>query len=207
MTNQRIRYLHHSMNKLYVIIYLSVITSALSAQTITYDMTVLGSKFGKMVVSRRVQDSTELFTLDAKGKATILWMDFENETIQEVRYKGGKLISSSYKEIENGKTKKWNKVAYDGRQYQVESHAGKRSFNEVPSYSVMSLYFYDPQQRSRIFHEAEAGYTGLKRIDANTLEIRNADGSRSVYHYDGGKLNKMEFHLTIATVYMNRIGS
>ncbi len=195
------------MKRLYVFILLSVICRALSAQTIVYEMTVLGSKFGKMVVSRRMQDSIELYTLDAKGKATILWMDFENETIQEVRYKGGKLISSSYKEIENGKTKKWNKVSYDGRQYQVESYAGRRSFNEVPQYSVISLYFVDPQQRARIFHEAEASYTGLKRIDANTLEIKNADGSRSVYRYDQGKLNTMEFHLAIATVYMKRTGS
>lgn len=195
------------MKRSYVIILLSVITTAVSAQTIMYDMTVLGSKFGKMVVSHKVQDSTELYTLDAKGKATILWMDFENETIQEVRYKGGKLISSSYREIENGKTKKWNKVSYDGHQYQVESQSGRRSFSEVPLYSVISLYFTDPMQRSRIFHEAEASYTGLKRVDANTLEIKNADGSRSVYRYEKGKLNTMEFHLAIATVYMRRTDS
>ncbi|MBS1623169.1 MAG: hypothetical protein JST83_04080 [Bacteroidetes bacterium] len=195
------------MKRSYVIILLSVITTAVSAQTIVYDMTVLGSKFGKMVVSHKVQDSTELYTLDAKGKATILWMDFENETIQEVRYKGGKLISSSYREIENGKTKKWNKVSYDGHQYQVESQSGRRSFSEVPLYSVISLYFTDPMQRSRIFHEAEASYTGLKRVDANTLEIKNADGSRSVYRYEKGKLNTMEFHLAIATVYMRRTDS
>ena len=205
--NLSFRYIHHTMKKSYVIILLSVITSAVSAQTIVYDMTVLGSSFGRMVVSRQVQDSTEIYKLDAKGKATILWMDFVNETIQEVRYRGGKLISSSYREIENGKTKKWNKISYDGRQYLVESQSGKRTFNEAPLYSVISLYFYDPMQRSRIFHEAEAGYTGLKRIDANTLEIKNADGSRSVYHYDRGKLNTMEFHLAIATVYMKRTGS
>ncbi|MBS1684436.1 MAG: hypothetical protein JSS76_06765 [Bacteroidetes bacterium] len=195
------------MKRSYVIIFLSVITTAVSAQTIVYDMTVLGSKFGKMVVSHKVQDSTELYTLNAKGKATILWMDFENETIQEVRYKGGKLVSSSYREIENGKTKKWNKVSYDGHQYQVESQSGRRSFSEVPLYSVISLYFTDPMQRSRIFHEAEASYTGLKRVDANTLEIKNADGSRSVYRYEKGKLNTMEFHLAIATVYMRRTDS
>jgi hypothetical protein len=178
---------------------------SLTAQTMVFDMNVVGSNFGQMIVTKKVEsDSTELYTLNAKGKATILWMHFENETRQEVRYKRGILISSTYVEIENGKTKKWNNINYDGKLYQVNSQSGKRSFAEVPTFSILAMYFQESARRTRIFHEAEADYTTLKHIDDSTLEIKSSDGSRGVYHFEKGKLKAMEFHLTIATVYMKR---
>ncbi len=176
------------------------------AQTKVFEMTVLGFKFGKMIVNRTVlPDSTEVYTLNASGKATIFWIDFVSETKQEVRYKNGKLVSAHYTEIENGKVKRWTKIAYDGKEYQVDSHKGKRKFSQTPVFSVASLYFNNADDHKQVFYEAEANFTTLKQ-SKDKVEFTTSDGQKSVYHFNNGELQKMEFHISIATVYMERIG-
>ncbi len=153
----------------------------------------------------RENDSTDLYTLHAKGYLKILWMERNDETKYEVRYRNGKLISSTYRQIESGKTKKWTIVVYDGKKYQVDSYRGKRSFAEAPTYSILSLYYSNPKNINRIFYEAESDFANVKHPDGNTIEIKSSDGNRSIYRFVNGAINDMEFHISIATVYMKKI--
>lgn len=123
----------------------------------------------------RENDSTDLYTLHAKGYLKILWMERNDETKYEVRYRNGKLISSTYRQIESGKTKKWTIVVYDGKKYQVDSYRGKRSFAEAPTYSILSLYYSNPKNINRIFYEAESDFANVKHPDGDTIEIKSSD--------------------------------
>lgn len=194
------------MNKL--LLFLLLIGSIpLFSQQVVFDMTAFGITFGKMTVSKtRENDSTDLYKLHAKGYLKILWMERNDETFYEVRYRHGKLISSSYRQVETGKTKKWTTVSYDGKQYNVDSYRGKRSFTETPVYSILSLYFSNPKNINRIFYEAESDFALVKHTDANTVEIKSSDGNRSIYRFLNGAIHEMEFHISIATVYMKKIG-
>lgn len=189
-----------------LILFLLVCGNTLAAQTKVFDMTVLGFKFGKMIVTRNVEpDSTEVYTLNASGKATVLWIDFVSQTKQEVRYKNGRLVSSSYTEIENGKTKRWNKVTFDGKKYQVDSYKGKSSFAEAPVFSVASLYFKNSTNLKKIFYEAEAEYAPVNHTGKENIEFKTSEGNRSVYHFINGEIQNMEFYISIAIVYMKRV--
>ena len=80
-----------------LLFFLLLCSSVVSAEEIVFEMSVFGFTFGSMVVTKtRENDSTELYTLNAKGKTNFLWMKREDETIMEVRYRHGKLLSSSY---------------------------------------------------------------------------------------------------------------
>ncbi|MES2620020.1 MAG: DUF6134 family protein [Bacteroidota bacterium] len=180
--------------------------NATFAQKIVYDMSAFGIHFGKMtVIKTKEDDSTDLYTLDANGYLKVLWMERKDQTLYEVRYRNGKLISSSYTQIETGKVGKWTKVHFDGTKYMVDSYRGKRSFIEAPAFSIMTLYFNNPKNIHRIFYEAESDFTEMKHPDENTVEIKSSDGNRSIYHFLNGVMNKMEFHISIATVHMKRI--
>lgn len=193
------------MNKL-VLHVLLFICGPVFSQQVAFDMSAFGITFGKMTVTKTHEnDSTELYTLHAKGYLKILWMERNDETRYEVRYRHGHLLSSSYRQMESGTTKKWTIVNYDGRQYNVDSYRGKRNFTEKPAYSILLLYFSNPQNINRIFYEAESDFTDVKHPDANTTEIKSSDGNRSVYHFLNGVLKEMEFHISIATVYMKKI--
>jgi len=180
---------------------------AFSAKEVAqFNILLFGDKIGNLTVSKEVQpDGTELYLLDTYSKAKIFWINKENITHYEVLYKGGKLISSKFKEVENGETKRWNNISYDGKQYTVDGYKGKHSFTEVPTYSVVSVYFKSMQDVKRMFYEAEGDYSSLEHPDAATWEFKSSDGNRNVYHFVNGRVQNMEFHVSIATVKMVRV--
>lgn len=176
------------------------------AEQYTFSMSAFGIHFGNMVVIKtKENDSTDLYTLRAKGYLKILWMERNDETLHEVRYRNGKLLSSTYKQIESGVLKKWTNVQYNGREYLVDSYRGKRNFTETPVFSILTLYFNNYQNVKRIFYEAESDFTTLVHEDKDTVMIKSSDGNRSIYRFVNGIIHDMEFHISIATVYMKRL--
>lgn len=172
-------------------------------ETVKYDVILWGDKIGQMVVTHDVKpDGTEVYTLETHSKAKILWINKANDTRYDVVYKDGKLFSSKHTEIENGVKKRWTNITLDNGVYKVDSYKGKRTFTEVPTYSIVSIYFKDVKNVKRIFYEAEADFDDVEHPEANTWEFKSSDGNRNVYHYENGKLTTTEFHVSIATVKM-----
>lgn len=187
-------------------LFLLVTLNGFSAkETVLFDILLFGDKIGGLTVTKETRnDGSELYTLDTKSKAKILWINKENTTHYEVIYKGGKLISSFFKETENGEVKRWNKITYDGKSYLLDGYKGKKTFTEAPVFSIVSVYFNDMKNVSRIFYEAEGDFNSLQNPEENTYEFKSSDGNRNVYHYLNGKIHHMEFHVSIATVKMVR---
>lgn len=185
----------------------SVSFGVLSAQTVSFKIMLWGDSIGRMdVVHTHDKDSSDVYRIESKSKAKFLWIVREGLSKFEAVYKNSRLISSSHTEIENGKTKRWAKVKYDGRQYQVESNnQTTRYFLEAPICSDANIYFSDYKTVKRIFYLPDASFYEIKHIDSNTLEFNSSDGHRNVYHLNNGKIESMEFHLPLVSVYMNRI--
>jgi hypothetical protein len=186
---------------------LSFSLSIQAIETINFDIYLFGNKIGYCTVTREVKpDGTEIYTLETQAKAKVLWINRSNHSTMEVIYKNGKLFSSAHKEIDNGKLKRWTNVTLEGNRYEVDSYKGKRTFFEVPVFSVVSIYFKDISGIKRFFYEAEADFTILKKSDEpNTWEFKSSDGNRNIYHFENGKIKTIELHVSIATVKMVRI--
>ena len=169
-------------------------------------MTAFGIKVGTMTISKiKENDSVDVYTINSSAKISVLWMDRSDESNYEVRYCKGKLVSSTFKQVENGKLKRWTNVRSDGSQLLIDSYKGKRIIKGLPTFSVVCLYFNSPQNLSQLFYETEADFAPLKQTSANTFETTTSDGNRSVYHYVNGRIQEMEFHVTVATVHAKRI--
>ena len=123
----------------------------------------------------------------------------------ETVFKGGKLVSSFQKEVEDGKTKRWTRVTFDGTKYLVDGYRGKKTFTEIPTFAVAPIYFYGLKGVTKLFYEAEAEFCNVSKIDENTWEFKSSDGTRNVYHIVNGKAASMEFHASIATVKVIRV--
>ncbi len=185
---------------------LLAVSTTLSAQTMIFSIRVFGATIGQMEVKHsRTGDGTEVYSIVSNSKAKILWVSKIYRSVFEARYREGKFISSSHLETENGNVKRWTKVNYDGKLYQVDAYNGKRSFSEVPVYCDASYYFEDYRKVNRIFYLPDASFYNLTRTNDNTVEFKSADGHRNVYFFKDGQLKRMEFHLALATVYMDRI--
>jgi hypothetical protein len=177
-----------------------------AAEVSHFNILLFGDKIGSLIASKEVRsDGTELYLLDSWSKAKVLWINHENTTHYEVIYKDGKLISSKFKEIENGELKRWTNITWDGKQYCVDGYKGKRTFTEAPTFSIVSIYFGNIQNAKRVFYEAEADFNELQHPEQNTWEFKSSDGNRNVYHCVNGKVQNMEFHVSVATVKMVRV--
>ena len=179
----------------------------ISAQTLVFNMVLFGDSVGLSTITKTHEaDGSEHYILNSHIKAKILWITRENQTHYEAHYKDGKLISATYYEINNGKKDKWSNIKYDGKVYQVDSYHGKKSFNEVPTHSIGSLYCdgYNAS-RKRFFYEPEADFNDLKFPDTNTIEFKSSDGNKNIYHFKNGQITDAEFHTTLATVYLKRV--
>jgi hypothetical protein len=194
-------------HKTYLLICFIVVSTWLSAavETIHYDVILFGDKIGTMTVTHEQRgDGEDVYTLETHSKTKLLWVEKENFSHYDVVYKNGKLLSSTHRELDNKKLKRWTNIIWDGKQYQVDSYKGKRTFSEVPNICAVSLYFRDCRAADRIFYEAEADYVPVTHPEANTCEFKSSDGTKNIYHYENGRIKNMEFHISIATVKMVR---
>ncbi len=192
--------------KYLVLSFLLLLGSRTMAEEITFDMSVWGFKFGQMTVTKTLEnDSTEVYTMYAAGKVNFLWMKKEGTTKYEVRFVNGQMISSSYIRMVNGETDYWNEVVFDGEKYLVESNKGNREFTEVPTYTVLALYFNPTTTHTRIYCEAETEFSTVTSSDEDGFELSCTDGSRTSYHLEDGLIQSMEIHASLANIKMKRV--
>ena len=172
-------------------------------ESISYDILLFGNKIGNMVVTHEAKaDGSDFYILVTTSKAKFLWIDKSNDSRYELVYRAGKLVSSVFKEIENGEVKRFCNIKWDGAKYLVDSHHGKYSFTDVPAFSTITAYFEGFKKVNRVFYEAEGDFANAEYPEANTLQFKTSDGHKSIYHYVNGKINNMEFKISIATIYM-----
>lgn len=192
--------------KTIVISLCMLLTTAMQAEVITFQMSAFGIKFGTMTVSREQEnDSVEVYRLKASGYLKVLWMERRDETKNEVRFCRGKLISSTYSQVENGTLKKWANVHTAADDHlTIDAHTGKKTIKARPLASVIMLYFHNPANLSKLFNEADGNFITVQSIAANTYETKNSNG-KTIYRYLSNKIHEVEFHIPAATVYAKRL--
>ena len=176
-----------------------------AVETIHFDILLFGDKIGDMTITHELKpDGTDYYGIVTQSKAKILWINRDNFSRYDLVYKQGKLVSSVFKEIENGEVKRWANVKWDGTHYAVDSHKGKSTFTESPKITSITMYFNQIPNTDKVFYESEGDYAKLEHPDANTWEFKSSDGHRTIYYFVNGKIHHVEIHISIATVKMMR---
>jgi hypothetical protein len=196
------------MRLLTVFIFLLIACNNLNAATEVdkYDILLFGDKIGSLTATHETMpDGSESYTLDSHSKATILWIDKEVTSHLAAVYKDGKLISSVYREIEDGKLKRWYNVSWNGSSYTADGYKGKMNFTQAPTHSVANLFFENFNSVNKIFDEAESVFCDMSHPEPGTWEFKGGNGSRNIYHAVNGRVQSAEYHVTLATVKMVRV--
>lgn len=189
------------------VLVLLIACSGLSAKAerIVFDMSAYGLKLGQMVLTHTVvNDSIERYTVKSEGKSDFLWLKREEQRTFEVEYRHGKLFSSDFEYIENGKQIEWSTIRFDGEKYVMKSHEGDKEFEEPLEFSLVKFYFNPSWNTERLFCEEDCTYATLKRNE-QTLAMVSEDGNKSTYHLKDGKIEAIDVHFSIATVKLTRV--
>lgn len=188
-----------------ILLCLSAILNTLKSQSCFFDVMLFGSKIGEMKVTKKAEkDGIEKYTVSSNSSAKILWITRHVTSELNVTYKDGKLQSSNFKEIENGKMKRWTNIECNSKECEIDSYKGKKTLKEVPSYSLANVYFKDGKGLSKIFYEAEGDFSPIIQANKNIVEYKTSDGIHNYYYFENGQIKSMEYHLSIANVKMVR---
>ncbi|MBS1623340.1 MAG: hypothetical protein JST83_04935 [Bacteroidetes bacterium] len=175
------------------------------AQNLAFTLYLFGDSIGSTKITKKHEAAGDVYVLDTYAKAKILWVTRENHTHYEAVYKDGKLQSSVYYEINNGKKDKWSNIKFDGHQYSADTYMGKKTWAEAPTHGIGTMYCdgYAPNKK-RFFNEAQADFNELSFPQANVIEFKSSDGNRNVYHFKNGQIAEVECHTSIATLHIKR---
>lgn len=188
-----------------IILLLLIAALHTQAQNLAFTLYLFGDSIGNSKITKKHEGSNDVYVLDTYAKAKILWVTRENHTHYEAVYHDGRLQSSVYYEINNGKKDKWSNIKFDGRQYNADTYMGKKTWTEAPTHSIGTMYCdgYAPNKK-RFFNEAQADFNELSFPQANVIEFKSSDGNRNVYHFKNGQIDDVECHTSIATLHIRR---
>jgi hypothetical protein len=177
-----------------------------ATETGNWDILLFGDKIGHMSITHTTQDDGgETFVLDSHSKAKILWIDKDVTSHVEVVVRDGKVISTVYKEVENGKVERWYNVTWNGNGYTADGYKGKKTIAQVIPITVVSAYFKDLTKLSKIFDEAEAEFVTMDNTEPDVWEFKTGSRGKNVFHAINGHVQNVDFHASIATVKMVKV--
>ena len=79
-----------SLRIFFLLLLFLVQLKTFAVETLTYDMYLWGDKIGRMTISRTEENGTEVYVLDSKAKAKVLWVVRDNTAHMETVFKNGK---------------------------------------------------------------------------------------------------------------------
>lgn len=158
-----------------------------------------------MTVSKQVNGDTVHYYLESYSKARVLWMDYEDVSYMKVKYVKDKIHTINYYEDMNQKRKYFTDMTYDGKQYTVTTKNGTRNIVPENFPSLLSLYFNEPVNVSKIYFEAQLFATPVEKRNPNHYVFKTKEGNENEYIYRNGQIDELIFHTNIATVKMKRV--
>ncbi len=176
-----------------------------SAQTVKrdYDLFLWGNKVGSVITEKTLRaDTGVVYLLESHTKAKVLWINRSVYTRNLVEFRHGKIYSVDYYAIEDGKRSRWTKISRHPEGYLVENAAGKKQIRNLPFNCIATIYFHGMPSGTEMLDETGAGLTSISTKGPNCIEYKALDGSKNLFWYKNGKVEKAEFHLSIATVSM-----
>jgi len=184
-----------------IIIFLTGITQA---EILTYDVILFGKSIGRTTVERTEKNNGEIhYRLVNNSEVTILLTKKSSHMQYDIVYKDGKLLSSYAKNVKDGITEIVTTI-WDGAKYIIKKGEETLQLAQQIDFSSISLYFYEPINRTKIFSERMGQLTVFTKTGTGVYECKTANGVTNIYRYQNGKLVEIEMSKG-ASVFMRLV--
>lgn len=193
------------MKQIFILLLLLISTITFSSDKVNFEIILFGNKIGKLTVIKQVKGDTTHYLLESNARAKVLWMSYIDYTFMNIKYVKDRLHSVNYFEDQNDKRKYFTNMVYDGKQYTVSTKNGTRNIVPEKYPSLLSLYFSEPKNISKIYFEAQLFATPVEEKKPGWYIFKTKEGNDNEYIYKNGVLEELILHTNIATVKMKRV--
>jgi hypothetical protein len=173
------------------------------AQKQNYTIHLFGKEVGKMTIERKIgTDGLIFYKMESHSEAKVMFTTKINDVTVDCTYKNGKLFSSYAKNTVNGEVDNYASVSLSGSQYNIQNERRKYTSPEAITFSVVSLYYAEPSNMTKIFSERAGEWLDMVRTSDGGYEFKMPNGDKNIYKYKNGKVSEVELRRTFGTVYM-----
>lgn len=189
------------MQRLYIGIFMMLWTIGMSvAQTVSFDSFLWGDKMGTLTATKKKGGDIVYYEVKASNSAKILGIQKNVETITTITIKGGQMIESYSKRVDNGKLKNYCSIKWDGTKYNIETEKGKSTYGTKISLVTMDFYFSEPKASESYYYNPAAHAISFTKTGGGVYEFKTNDGVKHKFIYKNGVLDEIENGMDIATV-------
>lgn len=175
-----------------------------AVETVQWDILLWGNKIGRLTGTHRTLDNgMEEYEMSSESRAKILWIDKEVTSHVKVVLQNGRMVSSIYKEIEDGKVKSWYNIKQNGNGYLADGHNGPKNIQMPVLFPLCALYFKELTGATKGFDEAGAQFVNMAPAGPSCWEYK-ANGGRYVVYTEKGRAIKIDVHTSLVKVVMEK---
>ena len=173
---------------IHIIFALAMLPKFISAQEkiLRYNILHNGDIKGTMTIRHQVSENRIHLKIESEVKTRFL-IRVTVQSIEEAIFENGILIYSSLCRIVNGEEKINQQMLWSGVAYKLNA---KNKIIAVPAYpirySMLSLYYQEPVNVTKIYSDNFQQYVDVKKINQNTYQLSLPNGNVNYYHYMNG---------------------
>lgn len=195
----------NTVSRIFVpLLFLWSSASAGKETTATYRVIHNGYVIGQALFQHRVE-GVETFLKISSQVSTRFVFGIQINTVDEARFKSGKLLSSSVYRKVNGKERETRKTIWIDHCYQMQAGARTKIANHPIYYNMMLLYCQEPSNQTAIYSDNFQQFLHIKKIASHVYQVNLPDGNHNIYHFQNGICNLIEIHHSLYTIKMELI--
>ncbi|WP_208500592.1 DUF6134 family protein [Roseivirga sp. E12] len=183
---------------LLICIAITLFTSSVNGQTLTYDAFIRGDKVGEMKVIREVNDEATKITVDTHIEAHMIVkivVDFKSSST----YMDNKLLIGEAESRTNGHLKNSVHTVFRDEHYELNKDGKSSKLDQKDLVGADYYYFEVPDNGTKSYALATGGMLNMIMKDQNSFYFEH-DGKKELHTFKDGVLQELEISHRLYTI-------
>ena len=194
-------------HKLIIFFVLSLNTLTLSAQQqlSVYQVKYKGERVGTVNLLKEKQGEKLYYKMTSDIKARFIF-SIRVKTSQESIFENGRLTYSTVSRNVNGNEKSLRETkSADNAYLLIKEGKSSTLTHKTITYNVMSLYYQEPVNISKVYSDNYQQFLSLKKIKPHTYKMELPDGNYNYYTYTNGVCTRVDVFSTMYNMEMHLV--
>jgi hypothetical protein len=189
-----------------LLLFLFCFSFTVNAQEKRYTYHVLhnGNVIGEMLFHQKTEGQDTFLKMSSQVKTRFVF-GIEVNTVDQSRFRNGKLLFSNVYRNVNGKEKESKKTTWLDPHYQMQSGSKTGTISVPIHYNMMLLYCREPNNIAEVYSDNFQKFLPIQKIDTHAYRIQLPDGNHNDYYFQNGICKSVVVHHSLYTIKMELV--